>query len=98
MHLDGNARSFTALTMTTQAGSLRMAGDKFGLLQSETVTQIVLDYPATADRSAARRRWWCSATFMNTFPPDVLKHITRASVSSLLLPPCSEVSNVGGST
>jgi hypothetical protein len=55
-------------------------------------------YPATADRSVARRRWWRNATFMKTFPLEVLKHITRASVSSLLLLPCSEVCRVGGRT
>ena len=32
---------------------------------------------------------------MKTFPLAVLKHITRASVSSLLLLPCSEVCRVG---
>jgi len=33
---------------------------------------------------------------MKTFPLEVLKHITSASVSSLLLLPCSEMCNWGG--
>lgn len=51
-------------------------------------------YPAATACGFLYRR----AMFMKMFPLEVSKHRTMASVSSVLLEPCSEVSSVGGCT